>query len=167
MELDFEIDKITESIENAETGETLDTLVLPVTKVDLEGINRKNGWLFDWELEFSETERHIYKLVAEKELKTIHGLVSLEKMEDHVFMHLIESAPFNIGNTKKYLGVAGNLTAYGCKLSMEFGFGGVIAFISKSDLIPHYEKTLGAVHLGKNRMGIFEENAQKLLDNYF
>jgi hypothetical protein len=29
MELDFEIDKITESIENAETGETLDTLVLP------------------------------------------------------------------------------------------------------------------------------------------
>jgi len=32
MELDFEIDKSTESIENAETGETLDTLVLPVTK---------------------------------------------------------------------------------------------------------------------------------------
>ncbi|GBU29371.1 hypothetical protein R84B8_02935 [Treponema sp. R8-4-B8] len=27
MELDFEIDKITESIENAETGETLNTLV--------------------------------------------------------------------------------------------------------------------------------------------
>ena len=38
MELDFEVDKITESIENAETGETLDTLVLPVTKADLEEV---------------------------------------------------------------------------------------------------------------------------------
>jgi len=36
MELDFEIDKITESIENAETGESLNTLVLPVTQADLK-----------------------------------------------------------------------------------------------------------------------------------
>jgi hypothetical protein len=42
MELDFEIDKITESIENAETGELLDTLVLPVTKADLEKITKKS-----------------------------------------------------------------------------------------------------------------------------
>jgi len=41
MELDFEIDKITESIENAETGETLDTLVLPVTLADLKGVTKK------------------------------------------------------------------------------------------------------------------------------
>jgi len=40
-------------------------------------------------------------------------------------------------------------------------------FISKTALISHYEKTLGAVHLGKNRMGIFEANAQKLINNYF
>jgi hypothetical protein len=33
--------------------------------------------------------------------------------------------------------------------------------------IPHYEKTLGAVHLGGNRMGIFEEPAKDLLDKYF
>jgi hypothetical protein len=43
MELDFEIDKITESIENAETGETLDTIVLPLTKADLEAVAQKNG----------------------------------------------------------------------------------------------------------------------------
>ena len=106
MELDFEIDKITESIENAETGETLETLVLPVTKADLEKVNKKNGWLFDWKLEFSEPEKQVYKLVVEKEPKTIHGMVSLEKREKHVFMHLIESAPCNIGKEKKYLGVA-------------------------------------------------------------
>jgi len=43
MELDFEIDKITESIENAETGETLDTLVLPVTKDDLKVTKKKTA----------------------------------------------------------------------------------------------------------------------------
>jgi hypothetical protein len=167
MELDFEIDKITESIESTETGETLDTLVLPITKADLEEVTKKNGWLFDWKAEFSEPEKQVYKLVTEKDQQTIHGMVSLEKLEDHVFMHLIESAPFNIGKTKKYLGVAGNLAAYGCKLSQDYGFGGVIAFVSKTILIPHYEKTLGAVHLGGNRMGVFEANAQKLIDNYF
>jgi hypothetical protein len=65
MELDFAIDKITESIENAETGESLDTLVLPVTKADLGEVAKKNGWLFNWEAEFSKPERQIYKLVAE------------------------------------------------------------------------------------------------------
>jgi hypothetical protein len=167
MELDFEIDKITESIENAETGETLNTLVLPVTKADLKEVTKKNGWLFDWKFEYDQTERQVYKLVAKKEPQTIHGMVSLEKLKDHVFMHLIENAPFNIGKTKKYIGVAGNLTAYGCKLSKDYGFSGVIAFNSKTALIPHYEKTLGAVHLGGNRMAILEENAQKLIDNYF
>ena len=167
MELDFEIDKITESIENAETGETLDTLVLPVTKDDLKETTKKNGWLFDWKLELAEPEKQVYKLVAEQDQHTIHGLLSLEKLEDHVYMHLIESAPCNIGKEKKYLGVCGNLTAYGCKLSKEYGFDGVIAFDPKTALIPHYQKTLGAVMISERRMAIYEEDAQVLLDKYF
>ncbi|MCL2181376.1 MAG: hypothetical protein FWB83_09640 [Treponema sp.] len=97
MELDFVIDKITESIENAETGETLNTLVLPAAKEDLEKVSKKNGWIFDWKQEFSEPDRKIYKLVTVQEPQTIHGMVSLEKLKDHVLMHLIESAPCNIG----------------------------------------------------------------------
>jgi hypothetical protein len=167
MELDFEIDKITESIENAETGETLDTLVLPVTKTDLKEATKKNGWLFNWKFEYDQTERQVYKIVAKKEPQTIHGLVSLEKLKDHVFMHLIENVPFNIGKTKKYMGVAGNLTAYGCKLSKNYGFDGVIAFNPKTALIHHYEKTLGAVLISERIMTVFEKDAQVLLDKYF
>jgi hypothetical protein len=167
MELNFEIDKITESIENAETGETLDTLVLPVTKDDLKETTKKNGWLFDWKFEYDQTGRQVYKLVAEQEPQTIHGLVSLEERAKHIFMHLIESAPCNIGKEKKYLGVCGNLTAFGCKLSKELGFNGVIAFDPKTALIPHYEKTLGAVLISERRMAIFEKDAQVLLDKYF
>jgi hypothetical protein len=40
-------------------------------------------------------ERQIYKLVAEQEPQTIHGLVSFEKLKEHVLMHLIENAPLN------------------------------------------------------------------------
>ena len=167
MELGFEIDKITESIENADTGETLNTLVLPVTKDDLKEATKRNGWLFDWKLEFSKTEHQVYKLVTEQEPQTIQGMVSLEKLEDHVFMHLVENAPYNIGKGKKYIGVCGNLTAFGCKLSMGYGFDGVIAFVPKTELIAHYEKTLGAVMISKRRMAIYEERAKLLLDKYF
>ena len=167
MELDFEIDKITESIENAETGETLDTLVLPVTKADLKEITKKNGWLFNWKLELDEPEHQVYKLVTEKEPQTIQGMVSLEEREKHIFMHLIENAPFNIGKGKKYIGVCGNLTAFGCKLSRDLGFNGVIGFDPKTALISHYQKTLGAVLISDRRMAIFEESAKDLLDKYF
>ena len=167
MELDFEIDKITESIENADTGETLDTLVLPFTKDDLKEATKKNGWLFDWKLELDEPERQVYKLVAEQEPQTIQGLVSLEKRTGHVFMTLIENAPFNKGKGKKYMGVCGNLTAYGCKLSLEYGFDGVVAFDAKTALIPHYEKTLGAVRIGQKRMAVMEDKAILLLEKYF
>jgi len=165
--LDFEIDKITESIEDAETGESLDTLVLPFTKTDLKETTKKNGWLFNWKLELDEPEHQVYKLVTEQEQQTIQGLVSLEKVYDHVYMHLIESAPFNRGKGKKYVGVCGNLTAFGCKTSKDYGFDGVVVFKSKTALIPHYEKTLGAVHLGGGRMAITEDKAIPLLDKYF
>ena len=167
MELDFVIDKITESIEDSSTGEVLKTLVLPLNQADLKELTKQNGWLFDWKFEFSKPERHLYKLVTQKDHKIIQGLVSLRKDKGFVFMHLLESAPFNRGKSKKYLGVAGNLTAYGCKLSDDYGFDGVVSFDSKTALVGHYEKTLGAVHLGGNKMVIFEKNAQILIDNYF
>ena len=59
------------------------------------------------------------------------------------------------------------MTAYGCKLSKEAGFNGVVAFEPKTALIPHYEKTLGAVLISERRMAIFEKDAQVLLDKYF
>jgi hypothetical protein len=167
MELDFEIDKITESIENTETGEVLETLVLPVTKEDLKGFTKKNGWLFNWKLEFAEPERQVCKLITKKERNITQGLISFEKKESFVFLHLIESAPFNLGTGKKYLGVCGNLTAYCCKMSYEYGFDGEVSFISKTALISHYEKTLGAVHIGGNRMIIYQNRARLLIDKYF
>jgi len=167
MELEFVIDKITESIEHSQTGKVYKTLVLPINTSDLQNINKKNNWLFDWELEFSQQEHKIYKLVTEIEPNNIQGLISLEKDKGFILMNLLENAPFNIGKNKKYFGVACNLVAYGCKLSKECDFDGVLAFDSKTNLISHYENIFGAVKLGGSRMAIIEERANFLISKYF
>jgi hypothetical protein len=167
MELDFEIDKITESIESAETGKRFEMRVLPIKEFDLNEITESSGWRFDWRFEFYQPNRQVYKLVTEERPDLIQGLVSFEKREDFVYMHLIESSPLNIGKGKKYLGVSCNLVAYGCNLSKKFGFGGVLSFDSKTTLVSHYEKTLGAVRISERRMVIFEEDAEILIGKYF
>jgi len=53
-------------------------------------------------------------------------------------MDLLKSAPFNRGTEKLYEGVAGNLVAYACKVSFQYGFDGYVSFTAKTKLIDHY-----------------------------
>ena len=43
----IEIDKLTNSIENIRTGDSFPTDVLLVSNVDLKGITKKAGWVFN------------------------------------------------------------------------------------------------------------------------
>lgn len=165
--LDFIVDKLTNSIENIVTGDSFATDVSLLTNADLKSVSKTNGWLFNWKAEFKEPARDVYKLTIVNNSKIIQGLISLEVKEDHVYMHLVESAPFNKGSTKVYSGVPGNLVAFACKLSFQRGHEGNVSFISKTQLIEHYEKTLGAFHFG-GRIMIIETNAAlKLINKYF
>jgi len=165
--LDFVIDKLTNSIENIVTGDSFPTEISVVTREDLKLTTKKNGWVFNWLTEFKQPEREIYKLTIVNNPNVIQGLLSVQVKSDHVYMHLIESAPFNKGKTKMYAGVSGNLVAFACKLSFQRGHAGNIAFISKSQLIKHYEETLGALHFGGRLMIIETQAALKLIDRYF
>ena len=109
----------------------------------------------------------MYKLTIKDNPKIIQGLVSVSDYNDHYYLHLIESAPFNLGKHKLYKGVPGNLFAFTCKISWEKGFEGFVSFTSKTKLIEHYEKTLGAIHIGSHRMVIFPDAAIKLIRKYF
>ena len=72
------------------------------------------------------------------------------------------------GSHKLYRGVAGNLVAFGCKVSFEKGYDGVISFVAKSKLIEHYQLTLGAKQFGSsNRMFIDTRAALVLVKQYF
>ena len=80
---------------------------------------------------------------------------------------IIESAKFNKGKNKLYRGVAGNLVAYGCKMAFEKKYDGVVSFIAKTQLIEHYEQTLGAKLFGGNRMFIDTKESLILTTKYF
>jgi len=167
IEQDFIVDKLTNSIENVVTGDSFQTEISVLTHADLKLTSKKNKWLFDWKLEFKEPQRDIYKLTIVGNPTVIQGLISLEVKVDHVYMHLVESAPFNKGKTKMYSGVPGNLVAFACKLSFQRGLEGNVSFLSKTLLIDHYEKTLGATHFGGRVMIIETQAALKLIDRYF
>lgn len=66
-----------------------------------------------------------------------------------------------------YSGVPGNLVAFACKLSFQRGHEGNVAFLSKTQLIEHYEKTLGAFHFGGRVMIIETQASLKLINQYF
>jgi len=82
--LSFEIDKLTRSIENVVTGDSFQTVALPLTKEDLKTIAKKRGWLFDWKLEFKSAERKVFKLTTVENPNVVQGLVSMEVKPDHV-----------------------------------------------------------------------------------
>jgi hypothetical protein len=165
--IDIEIDKLTNSLENVITGDSFPTNILITDQNDFKTITKKEGWLFDWKSEFKKPDRDVYKLTIVNNQTVIQGLVSLTVRTDHVYMHLIESASFNKGKDKVYAGVPGNLVAFACKLSFQRGFEGYLSFLSKTNLINHYEKTLGAVHVGGNLMIINTTVALKLINKYF
>mgnify|MGYP001551078126 FL=1 len=105
IELDFIVDKLTNSIENVLTGDIFPTNITLQTSVDLKSVTKKSGWQFDWRYEFKQPEREVYKLTIPIAISVIQGLISLELRSDHVYMHLVESAPFNKGKSKVYAGV--------------------------------------------------------------
>ena len=163
----IEIDRLTNSIANTISGDSFPTEIHEIKPDDLKGINKSNGWLFSWAAECKLTDRKVFKLTIKGNINIIQGMVSISDYSDHMYIHLIESAPFNLGKRKLYEGVPGNLFAFACKGSMDKGYEGFVYFLSKTRLIEHYVKTLGAVHIGNHKMIIFPENAKKLIERYF
>jgi hypothetical protein len=72
-----------------------------------------------------------------------------------------------LSKNKLYEGVPGNLFAFACKQSWDNGYEGFVSFQSKTRLIDHYEKSLGAIHVGGHKMVIFPHAALNLIQKYF
>ena len=165
--LNFEVDKLTNSIQNVITGDSFSTDISIISAEDLKNVTKKSGWQFDWKMELKQPERDVYKLTIVNNQSIIQGLISLEVKSDHVYMHLVENAPFNKGKAKIYAGVPGNLVAFACKLSFQRGNEGNVSFFSKTQLVQHYIDTLGATHFGGRVMIIDTSAALQLINKYF
>jgi hypothetical protein len=167
IEQGFIIDRLTDSILNTISGDSFQTEISTLKKSDLKNIIKKNGWNFDWKTEFNDLKKEVYKLTIVNNPSIIQGLLSITIESDHIYMDLLESAPFNTGKGKLYEGVAGNLVAYACKTSFQKGYDGFVAFTAKTRLIKHYEQTLGAYHFKNQRMIIDTEPAKFLVTKYY
>ncbi len=165
--LDIEIDRLSESILNTISGDSFATEIHQATKADLQGVIKAKGWKFSWLAELKQANREVYKLTIVDNPDIIQGLISISDFKDHYFLHLIESASFNLGKKKLYEGVPGNLVAFVCKQSWDRGYEGFVAFYSKTKLIEHYSKSLGATHVGGQKMIIFPHAALNLITKYF
>lgn len=165
--IDVWVDKLTNSIFNTRSGDSLPTEVIEVTARDLKLVTKSRGWNFNWKGELKKEGIFIYKLVILGNENIIQGLISLEDRGDHIFVNIVENAPFNIGKNKVYEGVPGNLFAYACRLSWDNGNQGLVSFVSKSKLVDHYEKSLGAIHVGGFKMVIFPKPAFQLIKQYY
>lgn len=162
-----EIDKLTNSIVNTIAGDSFPTDIHPFGKVDIKNTSKKNGWLFNWDAEYKLTDRQVYKLTIRNNPEIVQGLLSISDNGDHYYLHLVESAPFNLGKDKLYEGVPGNLFAFTCKSSWDKVYQCFVSFTSKTKLIEHYENALGAVHVGGHKMVIYPSEALKLIRKYF
>jgi hypothetical protein len=166
-QLDIEIDKLTNSILNTISGDSFPTDVYPVQLTDLKKVTKKYKWKFNWRQEFKLKDRTVFKLTIINNPHIIQGLLSISDLGDHYYLHLIESAPFNLGKNKLYEGVPANLFAFTCKVAWDKGYEGFVSFTSKTALIEHYTNTLGATHVGSHKMIIYPKEAQKLIKKYY
>jgi hypothetical protein len=122
---------------------------------------KKIGWKFDWKKELNYNDREVYKLTIQNNPTVVQAVMNFRIEDDHIYMPLIESAPFNRGKAP------GNLVAFAYRLAFQKGFDGFVSFHSKTKLIDHYERTLGAYHFGGHLMIINTNAAKHLVDKYF
>lgn len=165
--LDITIDKFTPCLENAKTGEILETTYSLANDSELRQLK---GWNFNW-VSKDLKDAEIYKLQIKGDFD-IQGLVALTKFERDkaIYVNIAESAPHNLGNNKLYNGVGGHLFAIAAQYSKELGYGGFVFMDAKNvGLVKHYRNTLGAQLLGiphQYRMFIDEDAAEDLLEIY-
>ena len=60
-ELDFIIDRLTNSIQNTISGDSFPTEVSMLSKADIKQITKKNGWTFNWKSEFDNNVKEVCK----------------------------------------------------------------------------------------------------------
>lgn len=163
--LDIVIDHLTPCLIKIETGEVCETEVSKVTANDVSLVQLED-WNFDWQSLYQKHNIQLLKLTVEGS-SIIEGLIAFEKMEGYVEIHLVESAPTNVGS-RIYSGVGAHLFAIACKKSIDYGFEGYVAFNAKTNLIEHYMKVLNAESINaRGRMVIDEQAALQLTKVYF
>jgi hypothetical protein len=164
--LDVEIDGFANSVIHRLTDQSYPTRLVPYHELTEQQRQVCTKWRFAWPVEPEQGQDVIALLVENSD--SVQGLIACEDSAGFVFVHLVESAPHNIGQNKVYKGVPGNLFAFVCARSFRLGNDGYVSFLAKTELVEHYRMTLGAERIGtSDRMVIPTTSAARLIENYF
>jgi len=162
--INLRIDTLTRSVIDKHSGISHKTKILPVNEKYLVKNSNRLKLIFDWQLEVKVKTRNVFSLSLADDKTNVLGLISIEKMDDHIYVHLVERI---CGHHNIYLGIGGNLFAFAGKYAFEMGMRGHIAFRPKTRLINHFSVTLKAIVLLNGRMGILEDAARHLIKIYY
>jgi hypothetical protein len=150
-------------IEEVRTGRRIGTSVRPVEARDFRGL--RVGWKFDWAI--AATSMRVFKLVDPTDPDGILGLMALEQRENYVEVGLLECSAENVGQNKRFRGIAGSLFAFAAHLSFEIGAQGFITIEAKSELVDHFKQTYGFERVGNSqRMILGTLPASRLIATY-
>lgn len=134
-------------------GDLHKAMFVPLTMAD----TRKMRWdsKIYWSLEISSRDgRKAYKL-TDASTGIIQGGISMIDREDHVFVHLIESATHNRSNPRNFVNVSRLLIAFAGQRSNAIpGGDGFLALTPKSSLIQYYIERFQAYIVNRQDLGI-------------
>ncbi len=138
-------------------------------RIDLLDINDllklKKGWLFDWKKEYEGQDNYVYKVITPNN-NVIHGLISIRKENDHIYVNLIEVSKINRGRDKAYDNVAGVLFGFACRQSFIYGYDGFVVFEPKTALVNHYINSYRARVISGHRLYFDTFSAQLLIEKF-
>ena len=121
------------------TGKKYPIDVLPIESHDFR-ILPKARYFFDWKQEINQ---EVYKLVRQGK-NEILGLVSIERIPEEWRIHirLLTVSKENVGSSKRYDQVAGNLIAFVARIAVaEFGDLACVSLRPKTAIARHYIET--------------------------
>jgi predicted dithiol-disulfide oxidoreductase (DUF899 family) len=71
IELDFIVDRLTNSIQNTISGDSFQTEISRYTLKDTKQTTKKNGWKFNWKSELDNNVMEVYKLTIVNNLDIV------------------------------------------------------------------------------------------------
>jgi hypothetical protein len=159
------IDGVTECLIERATGKKVATKEMRV--------HPKRGQFPEMHFDWTFPERQgavVYALKIDDDTDDeVQGLIAFHEDRANTCYvgDLLESNPANIGKQGRYIGVGAHLTAFACKMAKEAGYDAYF-FEAKTDLIEHYENTLGARQIGRSQqMYIMGAAFNRLIGMYY
>ncbi|HVI44352.1 MAG TPA: hypothetical protein VM802_05765 [Chitinophaga sp.] len=137
-------------VEDSKTGGRYEIMIERLTLNDFK-IVKKDKIRFDSFNWSKYREQEVYKLRL-TECQEILGLMCLNEFPPETGINaleieLLEVSVENRGNNKRLQGIAGCLIAFACREAFNRGYKGWVFLIPKSELIEHYSKAYGFVHI--------------------